>query len=467
MSKNDLTKNTLLLSIGTILNKGLLFIMIPFFSSWLSTEEYGIFDLLSTYIALLIPVVTLSTSNSVFRSSIDASDEDKKKYITNGFFLYVINITLLSFILIVVRILFGWKLAIPFTFLAIGEIFNNYFQGYMRGIKKLNIYSFCMAIDTLIIAIFSTIFIKIFGMGLYGLIYGYTIGFMLGNLLIIIITKYWNYFDIKSFSIKIIKEMVRYSFPLVFNDISWWVVNVSDRSIIKIFLGASVNGIYAIANKIPALCTSIFGTFNISWQQTASELVDTKERNDYFNKVYNKSTAILMSLCIGILSLNFILFDFIFDTKYNIARFHAPILLFSILFNSISQFIGGIQISFKRPKENGVTTVIAAIINIVTHLLLIRIIGLYAASISTLISNLSLMVLRKIRLKEVPLHLEKNNYFYFLIFIYVFICQYIFTNNYIINILNVGLASIIFLIINYGMIKNISMKLLKIKKKSF
>ena len=48
--KNNLAKNTILLGIGVLLAKGLQFVMIPFFSSWLSVDDYGIFDVLCTYV---------------------------------------------------------------------------------------------------------------------------------------------------------------------------------------------------------------------------------------------------------------------------------------------------------------------------------------------------------------------------------------------------------------------------------
>ena len=86
MSKSNLAKNTALLSIGTMLTKGINLIMIPLFSAWLSTEDYGMYDLLATYVSLLIPFITLSSSDAVFRFVIESNtDNDKKKYISTAF----------------------------------------------------------------------------------------------------------------------------------------------------------------------------------------------------------------------------------------------------------------------------------------------------------------------------------------------------------------------------------------------
>ena len=59
-------KNTVILGIGAVFSKGLVFLMIPFFSRWLSVDDYGAFDLYSTYITLLIPFMTLSSGEAIF-----------------------------------------------------------------------------------------------------------------------------------------------------------------------------------------------------------------------------------------------------------------------------------------------------------------------------------------------------------------------------------------------------------------
>jgi len=457
MINNNLTKNSIILSIGTIFNKGLQFLMVILFSRWLSTEDYGIFDLVCTYVALLVPIVTLSSNNAVFRFSVDS--DNKEKYITNGIILNIINLIFLSIIMLLIKIIFKWNLAIPLLLLSISEILNIFFRGYLRGIKKLNIYSLSMMINTIFILFFLIIFIKFFDMNLNGLIYAYVLGYMICNLMVFIITKFWKYFNIKLFSHSIIIEMCKYSSPLIFNDISWWIVNTSDRVIINMFLGALYNGIYAVAYKIPNLCTSIFGVFNIAWQETAVEIKDLKERNIYYNNVYNKIIVILLTICSLILSLNFILFKYFFEIRYVSASYYAPILITSVIFNILSLFFGSIQISLKQPKQNAISTIIGAILNILIHLVLIKFIGLFAACISTLLSTLIIVFIRKYMLKkDVSVSLEKSNCIYLLLYCYFVICSVLWNKiSIIINIVNFIIACSVFLYIN----RNIILKLIK------
>lgn len=466
-NNNNFAKNTLLLAIGNILTKGLLFVMVPFFSRWLTTEDYGTFDLLCTYASLLIPIITLSTGDAMFRFSIEKSSDnnDKRKNITNSFFITSINLLLVIVLLLIIKILFNWNLAIPFIFLTIGEIYNSFLQSFLRALKKLNIYSFCSAISVVIISILVTIFVKYLNFGLSGIIYGYAIGYILGDLLISFYTKLYKYISIKCISYSGIKKLIKYSCFLIPNSISWWIVNVSDRFLIKNFLGAAANGIYAISNKIPAICTAIFSVFNISWQQEASEIVEKSKIEDvteYFNKTYNNIYSILLSICIGILSCNYLFFNFIFDQKYFSAHLYSSILITSIIFMTLSQFYGGIQISLKMPKENGVTTLIGAILNVLINLFAIRYFGLYAAAFSTLISYIVVNILRKYKLRKIlNFSLNKKNRIISILYLYYVMFSYVLNNN-IFSTINLFLACLIFFVVNKNFILKILKKIMKI-----
>lgn len=460
MKNTNLARNTILLSIGTIMTKGINFLMIPLFSSWLSTEDYGTFDLFLTYIALLIPLVTMSSSDAIFRFSVEKNDKaEKSKYISNGLSINLINTALVIVLILIIKVLIGWEFGVPFIFLLVTQMINDHLQGFMRATKQLKLYSFSSVVTTLGIAIFVTIFVLVFEMGLIGIIWGYTTGYFIGEIFLILLTKYWTFLNFKSVSISTMKKLIRYSFPLIPNNISWWVINVSDRVLINIFLGAASNGIYAIAYKIPNFCASIFNVFSISWQETAVGVVTSKDRNEYYNSIYNATLKTMISLCGGLLTLNFFLFYYLFDNRYFEAKLYTPILITSVIFGALTQYFGGIQISFRRTKENGVTTMLGAVVNVLITLVLIKFIGLYAAAISTVVSNISVTVMRYVRLNnEIHFKLSKGSYFAILYYLYLLMMSYV-SNNLFISSINLILASIMFCVFNKEFVMKFRRKL--------
>lgn len=398
--ENNLVKNTLFLAISTIVSKGLLFVMIPFFTRWLSVEDYGSFDLYSTYIALLVPIISLASGNALFRLGVESKEDEQKGYITNSLIIYIVNLLVISVLLGIISHWIKLSYFIPFLVLLNSEIFDNYFQGYLRALKKLGLYSICRASTVLITAVAVTLLVKICDFGLIGLMIGYSIGFYFSSALIFVKTKYWKYFRISLFSKKTVHELVSYSWALIPNDISWWIINVSDRQIINMIIGVVANGVYAVACKIPSLCSSIFGVFNVSWQESATDALDDQDKRVFYKNVFDKLLSLLLPICIVVISCNFIFFDYIFDVRYQNAQRYTAMLVIAVAYGTVALFYGGIQISLKRPKENGISTVIGAAVNITVHLSLIRFIGLYAATLSTLISNMVVMYVRKKQLRN-------------------------------------------------------------------
>lgn len=451
--KDNLAKNTLMLSAGSALSKGIQFLLIIFASSWLSVESYGIFDVMCTYVTLLLPVLSLSTGEAVFRFSASAkSHEERSIYITDGFLLVGCNFGICAGIFIVLSSVGVLSSALlwPFLFLLGSQLFNHYLQAFLRAVKKLNIYATSNVIFTIMAVVFSAFLVKMLHFGLEGLICAYAAGYAVTNIFVILSMKFWKYIAWKNVSKIEMKRMICYSLPLVPNDISWWVLNVSDRQIILVVLGAAANGIYAIANKIPALCSSIFGMFTVSWQQSIVEKIEETDWQKYANRVYNQMLVILLTLCSGVVSVTFFFYFYIFNIKYHSGMVYVPVLMTAIIFSSLMLFFGGIQIALKRTKENGITNVVGAVINLIVNIAFIRFIGLYAAAVSTLVSNVAVTVLRQYRLRKyIRFQVTKKTVYSLALYGYFILSFYLFQGKEFFEWMNILLSGIVFFLFNF------------------
>lgn len=155
-------------------------------------------------------------------------------------------------------------------------------------------------------------------------------------------------------------------------------------------------------------------------------------------------------------------FGLIFDSKYSVGNVYTPILVTSAFFVSLSQFFGGIlQVSLKRPKANVVTTFTGAIVNLIVHLALIRYIGLYAAVISTVVSNIVIALSRVYLLRnDVRFRLSPTLIPALIMYAYIFAMAYL-NKNLIVNIANVLIAGIVFLAMNRDIVREMAAKFLK------
>ena len=63
-----LFKNTGIIAIGQISTKIVNFLLLPLYTALLTTQEYGLVDILSTYSALIVVIVGLQINQAVFRN---------------------------------------------------------------------------------------------------------------------------------------------------------------------------------------------------------------------------------------------------------------------------------------------------------------------------------------------------------------------------------------------------------------
>ena len=466
MSNNrseKLVKNTAILTFGKICTRGIMFIMTPLFTRWLSQSDYGTFDLIVTYITFLMPIITLECAEAVFRHLLDAKkEEDKKSIITNAVVIDLIGFIICLLITAILAISFEQirNVAVYFVILLISETINTLMTMILRGLKMIPTYTIANIVYVVAMIISVTVLVKFMNLGLAGIILGYSIGYLVSSIFIIIRSKLLQYISFKCFDKIMAKKMLKYSLPMIPNTLSWWIVDASDRTIVSSILGSSTNAILAVAHKIPNLCQTIFSVFHMSWQENATETINDKDRDKYYSSIMNNMFVILTSICILILSGNFIIFKVLFTEEYFAAYYQVPILMVSIVLSMLAQFIGGIYVAKMESKTNGATTIIAAIINIIVNLGLIKFIGLYAATVSTLVAYISLFIIRYVKVKkEINLKFSKSSYIAAIALIYMVIINYI--NNMVLNIANVAVAFIYFFIVNKDNMRKIINKTLK------
>ncbi|MCH5166334.1 MAG: oligosaccharide flippase family protein [Erysipelotrichales bacterium] len=465
----SLIKNTIILSFGNFLTKGIMFFMTPLFTRWISQSDYGVFDLILTYISLIIPIITLESSEAVFRFLADKkpTNNSYRVIVTNSLLINLFGIVLCSMIGIVLGVVFNnFYFFCLILLLSIFEGLNTYLNMLVRGLKKIDIYTISNISFCIFMVISVTFFVKIINLDLNGMFIGYFFAYFLNVIFISLIVKPYKFIDFSVLSKKEIKSMLEYSIPLIPTVISWWIILVSDRTIVSIFLGTSVTAILAIANKIPNLCQTIFNVFHFSWQQNAIETKNDVDKKEYYNLIFNKMIKTLSSIVILIMAFDFIIFYILFDERYFLAYYQAPILMISIIFSMMSQFIGGIYIADMNSKKNGYTILFASIVNLVVHLMLIKFLGLYAASISTLISYILLFFVRYKDIKtSVRLHIDKENIIVFLIILYFAIG--IFINNIYMNVFNLILSILFCYFFNKIELHTMFCSLLNYKKGRF
>lgn len=188
--------------------------------------------------------------------------------------------------------------------------------------------------------------------------------------------------------------MGAYSIPLVPNNLAWWVVNASDRTIVSYFLGAAANGVYSIANKFSNVFVNFYNILNLSWAETVSLHYTDADRDEFLTETMNAMFQLFAAGCFGMAACMPFFFPVFIDAKYHDAYPQILILLYAMLFRVLVGLYSCVYVAQKNAKKIAETSISAAVINIAVDLLLIQKIHIFAASISTLAAFLILFLVR-------------------------------------------------------------------------
>lgn len=400
--KTQLAKNTMILTIGKICTQCVSFFLLPLYTALLNPEDYGIVDLFSTYATLLLPLCNWQLDMGLFRFMLDARDDVNEQRImvstiTNFNHLQV-SVFLIIFALLQFLFISPYKI-----FLAIEVVLNIYNATFMqvaRGRGRNDVYSIASFLSASLSVGFNVLFIAICKMGALGMFYGLITAKIIANVYLFFALQYWHIYNPRLFDKQKFKSILRYSFPLIPNQLAWWVVGASDRIVVSNILGVALNGIYSVANKFSSMYITFYNIFNLAWTESCAVHIDDKDADRYLSDVIMTMFSLFSAICIGIAACMPFAFPLLINDNYREAYPQIPILLAAVLCQSVIGLVSVVYTAKKLSVVLAKTSFWIATINLGTNLLLIHFIGLYAASISTLIAYGVMMVYRCIDVQK-------------------------------------------------------------------
>ncbi len=403
--EGKLAKNTLILSIGTFLPKLASFVTLPILTGCLTKEEYGTYDLITVLVSLVLPAATLQIQTAAFRFLIDEREDVKKvkTIVTNiVFFILPTSLTALG-ILLAVLILRGMpaRICVLICLYFFADILVNAERQVCRGLNRNMDYSVSAIISALGKMVFAVICVYWLRAGLEGTVISLFFASFFSFLYLFVKARLYRWISLRAFDAGKLAEMLRYSWPMVPNSMSAWVMRVSDRLVVTAFMGVSANAVYSVANKIPSLLNLAQNTFTMAWQENASVVSKDRDAGEYYSSMFRTMFDLMAGFFGLLIAATPLLFKLLIRGDYADAYFQIPVLFVAMFFYSMSTFLGGIYVAYKKSRSVGVTTTLAAVCNLVTDLAAIRFIGLYAASGSTLISYIFLFIFRIIDVQKI------------------------------------------------------------------
>ncbi|MFS7426360.1 hypothetical protein CKN96_12415 [Carnobacterium maltaromaticum] len=360
----------------------------------MTTSDYGMVDILTTTVNMLLPIISLSVFDAVLRFTMDR-ETDNKKVFTNAVLITFVGslIVIFSYPLILKLNIFPSNLPYLYSILIL-QSYQSLFAQYIRATGKIKIYAANGILTAIITAIVNVFLLVFLNLGIKGYLISMIIATLASVLFLVLNIQITKCFALSKIDTEVIKKLLTFSIPLMPNAMMWWVVNASNRYFILFFIGTSVNGLFAVANKIPSLLSIIQSIFFQAWQMSAIEEFDSGDKSKFYSNIFEIFSVIMIIGTSFILVILKRIMYYLVAPNFFSSWELVPFLLMGILFSSFSSFLGTNYIAAKKTKGVLKTSLVGAIVNVVCCFIFIPWIGANGAGIATMISFFSIWIIR-------------------------------------------------------------------------
>lgn len=371
-------------------------ILLPILTKTMDTELYGIWVQIGVTASLLTFLATLQLHGAIIRFF--AGEQDKAK-IKEGFYsvfglVFLFNLLLIVFIAVLSEPLaitfFGGEEAIPFVrllcFIIPTTALDLICIEFFRAVHKMKKYS-CFLILQQILEVSLISYAVLTGYSLFGAL----ISLIIARAILFIVCFLFVYaqIGIEKPDLSVLKPYLLFSLPLIPAALSCWVVEISDRYVIAYFLGVASVGIYSAAYGLGTMIGMFMSPLGITLLPTMFKLYENNKIEE-LKKLLNYSLKVYLMFAIpslfGLTLLSKSLLLTFTTSEYVSAYLIVPIAALGTIF-----YVGGGTIAIilqvlKKTKIFAVVGGTGAVINLILNIILIPIIGILGAAISTLIT---------------------------------------------------------------------------------
>ena len=383
-------------AIGNLGSKIITFAMVAVYTHFVSTSDMGYYDLCLTIIFLIIPFVTLQLRDGAFRFLLETDNGEQRSKIITFIYRTLITSTIVSLVVTMMLALFTsidyvWQSFLLLVMMSFFEVVTQVARGLGKNVE----FVVTGIISSLGILVFSIVFVVILPWGINGIF----IANILARIVALaylewrmkIIATYFKFnIDLKQVS----RDLIKYSLPLLPGSLCWWLTGSSDRWFINHFLGLDVNGVYAVAFRFNSIILILSTIFYQAWQETAILQYNSPDRDKFFSKMFNTYIGVLAVVLTAYTFSLKIIYPIIVDASYQESVNYLYLMRIAAVLFALSAFF---DLGYQCAKDTISTLpaiVIAAIVNIVCNLVLVKYLGVYGAIATSIITYLVLFLWR-------------------------------------------------------------------------
>lgn len=408
-------ENFLIYGLGGVIGKMIPFFMLPVVTRLFPSSYYmGINDMSNTILSFAQAFAIMGMYDAMFRIFFERDNRDYKKEICSSALAFVLGASLIVFLMMLLSkkhisaVFFGdSSLSSLIVVTALGVLFgatNSIVAAPTRMENKRRIFLFTNFFSPVLS--YSAALLLLFR---HQYIFALPIGHLLAALstTLIFIALNRNWFSFRKVRWSHMKAMLAIGLPLMPNFLIYWIFNSCDRIMISRLLGMEYTGVYAVGAKFGQISQLIYTAFAGGWQYFAFFTMRDKDQVELTSRIFEYLGCLSVCATVVISVCTEVFFGVLFGDAYSAASVTVPYLFMAPLAQMLFQVASSQFLVVKKTWPSSLILFCGAACNIILNALLIPLLGIEGASLSTLFgfvfsTALGVVVLQKMGLFKIP-----------------------------------------------------------------
>jgi O-antigen/teichoic acid export membrane protein len=393
-------RHSFIYGMGGIAIKVIGFLLLPFYTHYLSPSDYGVLEVLDVSMSLLGMFLNMGMTAAFLRFYGAAKTGGERRRVVGTVFGFTASTGVLILALgvaavpAVSRVVLGptipsTYLLLSYIYFAIGYI-GNIPAAYLRAKEWSGRVVVSDTFATFGILILSVLFLAVFKMAILGMLLSPLI---VGGIKAAVLIKWMNRDMAIGIDWGLLRKVLRFGAPLVFSNLAMFTLNFSDRFFLQRLTSLEVVGIYAVGYKFGYLLNFLLiQPFNMMWQARMYLVHKRADHSQVFAQVFALYSFLLIFAALGLSLMSKEIIRFMVDPRYAAGAHIVGVVALAYVFLGVGYYVQLAMFLGHRTGLIGGVSAVAGIVNLVANYLLISRFGMMGAAVATLAAFLVLAV---------------------------------------------------------------------------
>ncbi len=376
-----------------MISKAVPFFMLPILTKYLSPEEYGVLAIFLIFISIYSALVGMSVNTNISKNFYHVSKAELSNIIGNIFYILMTTLSVYFIFTLGISSQFDTIFAIPswlllgVPFIAFMQMINNLNTTILRNEQRAYMFGVFEVFLTVLTMLVTIICLVVFELGWQSQVVGIFIGGIVFSIIGIIYMYKRGYITMQYNSEKI-KSILHISVPLIPSYLGGIIIAVSDRIFIEQMVGLGAVGLYAVGYTFGMVVMLFTDAFIKAWspwfyKNIANPTNSKKQQIVKYTYIFIVGLFILAGATSVVAE--FILPYFVDKKFYGASEFIFWIAL-GYAVRGVYQIFFPYLVHISRTSFLGLSSMIAAIVNLILNYLLIDIYGAIGAAYATVVA---------------------------------------------------------------------------------